>query len=351
MYWSSCSSGRRPRGRSCCTSCTASAGRPRAVSAVLQDGVQGGVGVERFLAAAQDDRVAALDAQPGGVDGDVGPRFVDEEDDAERHADLVDLQAVGPTSAVEHAADRVGQGGDLAQPLGGGANPLRRRAQAVDRWRRTGPLVSRQSRRWRWRRGFRPSVFRARRPRAGASGSCASPSSRSEDVREAARARRARSSAYRRPGHRGCVFNASLAGDLARRVGNAAWVIASARLQAAVDCTRLTSEAMSVRRSPPTRARSRASGATSWTRRICTASLRQAKRSGRQRARRAAPPAAGRAACRGSPCATRPGRPAGRAVELRRAGPAASRLCSRVLPKPMPGSMAIALGGDARCGQ
>ena len=98
---------------------------------VLQDAVQGRVGLERFLAAAEHQGVAAFDAQAGGIDGDVGARFVDEEDDAQRHGDLVDLQAVGPHAAVEDAADRIGQRGDLAQPRGCGADALRRQTQAV----------------------------------------------------------------------------------------------------------------------------------------------------------------------------------------------------------------------------
>ena len=71
--------------------------------------MQRGVGVHGLSAAAQDDGVAALDAQGGGVDRDVWPRFVDEQDHAERHADLVDLQAVGPDRAAANLADRIGK--------------------------------------------------------------------------------------------------------------------------------------------------------------------------------------------------------------------------------------------------
>ena len=56
-----------------------------------QECVQCGVGVNRLLAAAEDHRVAALDAQRGGVHRHVRPRLVDEEHHAERHADLQDL--------------------------------------------------------------------------------------------------------------------------------------------------------------------------------------------------------------------------------------------------------------------
>ena len=48
--------------------------------------MQGGVRVNRFLAAAQNHGVAAFDAQAGGIDRDVGARFVQKENDAERNA-------------------------------------------------------------------------------------------------------------------------------------------------------------------------------------------------------------------------------------------------------------------------
>ena len=51
------------------------------------------VGVDRFRAAAQDRRVAGLEAQPGGVGGHVRARFVNDADHAERHAHLPDLDA------------------------------------------------------------------------------------------------------------------------------------------------------------------------------------------------------------------------------------------------------------------
>ena len=105
------------------TSCTASAGRPAAGQLVGQEAVQGGVRVDRLLAAAEDDRVAALDAQAGGVDRHVRPRLVDEEDHAERHADLEHLQPVRADAALAHLADRVGQRGHLPQPVGGGRDP------------------------------------------------------------------------------------------------------------------------------------------------------------------------------------------------------------------------------------
>ncbi len=143
------------------TSCTASAGRPHSVRRVGEDAVQGGVGVLRFLAAAKDDGVAALDAQGRRIDGDVGPRLVDEEDDAERHADLVDFQAVGPNPALAHLADGIGQGGDFAQPVGSSLEARRGEAQPVDLGGTEAEARARRRRHVHWRRGFR------RRDRSG----------------------------------------------------------------------------------------------------------------------------------------------------------------------------------------
>ncbi len=65
---------------------------------VGQDAMERAVGVDGFLAAAQDHRVAALDAEGGRVDRHVGAALVDHEDDAQRHAHLPDLQPVGPAA-------------------------------------------------------------------------------------------------------------------------------------------------------------------------------------------------------------------------------------------------------------
>ena len=67
-------------------------GRQPALRQLLgEQPVQGGVRVNRLLAAAEDDRVAALDAQSGGIDAHVRPRLVNEEDDAERRADFLNV--------------------------------------------------------------------------------------------------------------------------------------------------------------------------------------------------------------------------------------------------------------------
>ncbi|MNF96572.1 hypothetical protein D3C84_793660 [compost metagenome] len=51
----------------------------------------GTIGVNRLGTAAQDGRIAGLQAQAGGIDGHVRPRLVDDPDHAQRHAHLADL--------------------------------------------------------------------------------------------------------------------------------------------------------------------------------------------------------------------------------------------------------------------
>ncbi len=71
------------------------------------------VGVRRRGGAAQDDRVAGLQAQRGRVDRHVRPRLVDDRDDAERHAHPAHVQSVRQAMPVDHLADRVGERRDL----------------------------------------------------------------------------------------------------------------------------------------------------------------------------------------------------------------------------------------------
>ena len=97
--------------------------QPGVAQAVGQHAMQGQVGVQRLAAAAQDDGVAALDAQAGRVHRHVRPRFVDEEDHAQRTTDFVDLQPIGPNRAGPDLPDRVRQRRHVAQPFGGGAEP------------------------------------------------------------------------------------------------------------------------------------------------------------------------------------------------------------------------------------
>jgi hypothetical protein len=66
-----------------------------------------------LAAAAQDRRVARLEAQRARVAGHVRPALVDDADHAERHAHALDAQAVRPLPLGDHRADRVRQRRDL----------------------------------------------------------------------------------------------------------------------------------------------------------------------------------------------------------------------------------------------
>ena len=61
--------------------------RARLLHGLGEHGGEHGVRLDRLAAAAQDDGVARLQAQPHGVGRHVRARLVDEPDDAERHAD------------------------------------------------------------------------------------------------------------------------------------------------------------------------------------------------------------------------------------------------------------------------
>ena len=67
------------------------------------------VRVDRLAAAAEHAAVAGLQAEGGGVDGDVGTRFEDDGDEADRDAAADDAQAVGAGPILGDFADRVGE--------------------------------------------------------------------------------------------------------------------------------------------------------------------------------------------------------------------------------------------------
>jgi hypothetical protein len=97
IYLSSLSSGGPARGRWIRSSWTAAGSMPLRPADFGDDFADGAVGMDGFLAAAEDDGVAALDAEGGGVAGDVGAALVEEEDDAERHADFWMRRPLGRT--------------------------------------------------------------------------------------------------------------------------------------------------------------------------------------------------------------------------------------------------------------
>ena len=141
------------------TTCTASGGRPARGQAFLDQLRQRAVAMDRFRAAAQDRRIAALDAQAGSVHRDVRARFVDDADHAQRHPHLADLDAGRAELHVGDFADRVGQRQPLFQPFGhrrnalsdsvrrssmAGARPAARAASDPTDWRRSNCAASRR---------------------------------------------------------------------------------------------------------------------------------------------------------------------------------------------------------------
>ena len=156
---SSASSSRPPPA----TSTIAPAGTPASAAASRGDRGQHRVGVRRRRRAAQHDRVARLQAQRGGVDRDVRPRLVDDGDDAERHAHLAHVEAVGQPLAVDDLADRVGQRGDVAHAVGDRRDAPRVERAAGRAARRRARSRGRPPCRARWPRGSPACAPRARR--------------------------------------------------------------------------------------------------------------------------------------------------------------------------------------------
>jgi hypothetical protein len=68
----------------------------------------------RHRGAAQNDRVARLQAQCRGVNRHVRTGLVDDRDHAERHPDLAHLETIGQPAAFDDLADGVRQGRDVA---------------------------------------------------------------------------------------------------------------------------------------------------------------------------------------------------------------------------------------------
>ena len=87
----------------------------------------------RERAAAQDDRIAGLDAQSRCIGGHVRARLVDHRDDAERNAHLGQLDAVGQRVALDDLADRVGEHRQRVERLGHRLEARRRQLEPVEK--------------------------------------------------------------------------------------------------------------------------------------------------------------------------------------------------------------------------
>ena len=73
-------------------------GQPGGLQSGPHDGDEGLVGAEGLLAAPEDDGVARLEAESGGIHRDVGPGLVDDADDAQGDPAFADDEAVGAAS-------------------------------------------------------------------------------------------------------------------------------------------------------------------------------------------------------------------------------------------------------------
>ena len=114
----------------------------RPVGRLARRSRQHGVGVHGGRRAAQDDRVARLEAQRGGVDRHVRARLVDDGDDAERDAHLAARRARWAGDALDDLTDRVGQRGDRARAVGDAAHARLVERQAVEQSRREPGLAA-----------------------------------------------------------------------------------------------------------------------------------------------------------------------------------------------------------------
>jgi hypothetical protein len=90
---------------------------------------------ERLRAATQDRRVAGLEAERGGIRGDVRPRLVDDADDAQRHAHVPDLDTGRSVLELADLAHGVGERGDFGDAVGHCLDRRGDQRQAVDECR------------------------------------------------------------------------------------------------------------------------------------------------------------------------------------------------------------------------
>ena len=96
----------------------------------------GAVGPKRLGAALENNRVAGLEPQAGGVCRHIRTRFIDNPHHTQRHSDLTDLQAVGPPPHRHCLANRVGQIDNNLQTFRHALNALLGQRQTIQHGRR-----------------------------------------------------------------------------------------------------------------------------------------------------------------------------------------------------------------------
>ena len=90
-------------------------------------------------AAAQDRRVAGLEAERARIRRHVRAALVDDADHAQRNAHALNSEPVGPRPFCQHRTDGVRQRRDILEPLGHGLDALGVERQAVEEGRRLPP--------------------------------------------------------------------------------------------------------------------------------------------------------------------------------------------------------------------
>ena len=150
------------------------------------------VGLERPRRSPQQSGVARLEAQGGGIGGDVRAVLVNDPHDPERDADALHAKPVRAHVTLDDLADGVGQGGHGPQAVRHGGDALLRQPQAGRPRSATPPSRRCGRRRWRWRSGSRRSG-RRRRSAARARASSFAAEEAVASRRAAAFARRPRS--------------------------------------------------------------------------------------------------------------------------------------------------------------
>ena len=106
-------------------------GQSGSFHSVPHDFCQCGVGVDRLLAAAENDHVSGFQAEGGSIYSDIGAGFKDNADDTQRHTGFEDLQAVGADRAAVYRTNGIFGGDQLTGSVCHAGNAGRSQPQTV----------------------------------------------------------------------------------------------------------------------------------------------------------------------------------------------------------------------------
>jgi hypothetical protein len=95
-------------------------------------------GMKTLRTAAQQDGVAGFDREPSGIGADIRAAFIDHAEHPDRLGDAADAQPVRACPFRQHAMQRVGQGGDIAQAFGHRLDPRLGQTQPIGKRRARG---------------------------------------------------------------------------------------------------------------------------------------------------------------------------------------------------------------------